>query len=194
MIKLRKDKRWSDVLRWDSARGYTLVELFVVITMISIITAMSAVLVIRAKVQARETAALGTLSMMTTAYEEHHYRYKEYPRWGPGQPFSDPRDLINFLIAEGFLPSVYQNYEFYPEYNFFKGFAEDYYLRILPHDFNTPDPPDKGSYYIILVPGNYQRRYLAAIFDPINGAVTVKARKCDISGSLDDYRLFTFKD
>ena len=92
------------------------------------------------------------------------------------------------------MPSVFQNYEYYEDYNFFDGFAEDYYMKILPHDFNNTDPPDRGSYYIILVPANYQRRYLAAIFDPINGAVTVKARKGDMDGSLDAYRLFTFKD
>ena len=161
---------------------------------ISIITAMSAVLIVRAKVQARETAALGTLSMMTTAYEEFHFRYKEYPRWGPGQPFDDPRELMDVLLREGFLPSAFNNYEYIETYNIFTGFADDYSMRILPHDFGTPDPPNLGSYYIVLIPRNYQRRYLASIYDPINGAVTVKARKGKTIDGFDEYWLFTFKD
>jgi prepilin-type N-terminal cleavage/methylation domain-containing protein len=199
MIRFRKDSRQFGGMRWYNARGYTLVELFVVIMVLGIITAMSAGAVIRSKVQARETAALGTLSMMTTGYEEYRFRYNEYPRWGPDQPFEDPRELIDFMISEGFLPRAFRNYEYFPEYNFFKGFAEDYYLQILPHNFNEPDvPPARGSYYIILAPGNYQRRFLSAIYDPYNGAVTVKARKA-ISGEvvpddLESYRLFTFAD
>lgn len=194
MIKERKARRWYEVLRRDDARGFTLVELFVVTMIISIITAMSAVLIIRAKVQARETAALGTLSMMTTAYEEFNFRYKEYPRWGPDQPFDDPRDLVDFMLAEGFLPSAFRNYEYVESYNFFVGFADDYSLQILPHDLGTPEPPNLGSYYIVLIPRNYQRRYLASIYDPINGAVTVKARKGAFGDEFDAYRLFTFKD
>jgi prepilin-type N-terminal cleavage/methylation domain-containing protein len=192
MIKLKRIKRCYNLIRRHDECGFNLIELFMVTTIISILAAMSVILVARAKVQARETAALSTLSMMTTAYEEFHFRYREYPQWGPGQRFNDPRDLINSLVKEGFLPSVFRHYEFYVDYNMFSGFAEDYYLQILPYDPEAEDAPPKGSYFIVLVPHNYQRRYLAAIYDPTRGKVTVKARKGD--GSLDGYRLFTFAD
>ena len=194
MIKARRILQWYGLFGWKNQSGFNLIELFTVTLIISILAAMSSVSVIRAKVQARETAALATLTMITTAYEEYRFRYKEYPQWGPDQRFESPTELVDFLIAEGFMPSVYKNYDYYESYNMFRGFTESYYLQILPYDPNALEPPTRGSYYIILVPYNYQRSYLGAFFDPLKGAVTVKARKGDAEGSMDSYRIFTFKD
>lgn len=172
-----------------------MIELMTVCFIISIVAAMSVVLIARAKAQAREVAALGTLSAFTTAYEAYRFRYSEYPQWGPEQRFSDPRNLVNFLMDEDFLPTVYaSSYEYFPTQNFFKGFADDYYLQILPYDPNEPDASPKGSYFIVLVPYGFQKRYLAAIFDPTEGALTVKARKGDARTAFSKYKLFTFKD
>jgi len=172
-----------------------MIEVMTVCFIISILAAMSVVLIARAKAQAREVAALGTLSAFTTAYEAYRFRYSEYPQWGPGQRFSDPRDLVNFLMEEDFLPTVYAgSYEYFPSQKMFKGFADDYFLQILAYDPTKPNASPKGSYFIVLVPYGFQKRYLAAIFDPLEGAVTVKARKGDAKTALEKYRLFTFKD
>jgi prepilin-type N-terminal cleavage/methylation domain-containing protein len=187
--------RWcSGEFRLDDQRGFNLVELFTVTAIIGILAAMSTILVVRAKVQARETAALGTLSMMTTAYQQYEFRHGEYPHWGPGQTFENPRELIDSLIAQKYIPSAYANYHYDETNQTCGGFAESYLLRILPYDPNDPDAPPPGSYFIILQPFNYQRRHLAAMFSPLDGLVTVKARKGDLAGNMDSYRLFTFSD
>ena len=186
---------WRKALGWNGAAGFTLIEAMTVCVIISVLAAMSVGLIARAKTQTRETAALSTLSAFTTAYEAFRFRYTEYPQWGPGQRFGSPTDLVDALMAEDMLPTVYAgNYEYFPDFNMFRGFAEDYYLQILPYDPSAPDAPPAGSYFIILYPYNFQRAAIAAIFDPLHGAVTVRARKGDRSGDLSTFRLFTFKD
>jgi prepilin-type N-terminal cleavage/methylation domain-containing protein len=186
---------WKRSLRWNDERAFNMIEVITVSAIISILAAMSVILVARAKTQARETAALSTLNAFTTAYEAYRFRYGEYPQWGPEQTFTDPTNLVDYLMDDGLLPSVYKdNYEYFPDHNLFRGFVDDYYLRILPYDPNDVDAPPAGSYFIILVPYNFQRSSLAAIFDPLRGAVTVRARKGDTHADLSSYRLFTFKD
>lgn len=194
-IKRSRGGLWNRAFRRDKSHGFNMIELMTVTAVISILAAMSCILVARAKTQARETAALGTLSAFTTAYEAFRFRYSEYPQWGPGQRFASPVDLINRLMAEDMLPTVYGgNFEYFPDYNMFKGFTEDYYLQILPFNPDAADAAPSGSYYIILYPFNFQRSALAAVFDPVRGALTVRARKGDASGDLSTFRLFTTKD
>ena len=172
-----------------------MIEVLTVCFIISILAAMSVVLIARAKAQSREVAALGTLSAFTTAYEAYRFRYSEYPQWGPGQRFGNPKALVDFLMDEDFLPTVYRSsYEYFPAQHLFKGFADDYFLQILSYNPAVATSPPKGSYFIILVPYGFQKRYLAAIFDPTEGALTVRARKGDANTAFAKYGLFTFKD
>ncbi len=172
-----------------------MIEVMTVCAVISIVAAMSVVLIARAKTQAREVAGLSTLSSFTTAYEAYRFQFGEYPQWGPGQTFSNPVDLVNSLMDEGMLPTVFKgNFKYFPDYNMFKGFAEDYYLQIIPYNPDDPDAPPYGSYAILLIPYNFQHTALAAIFDPVDGALTVRARKGEVNAALSSYKLFTFKD
>lgn len=173
------------------ARGYTMVELLAVCAIISILAAMSFALLSRMRGQAVETNALSALNTLATGYEMYYFYNSSYPQWGPGQRFSSPRQIFDFLIEEDFIPRSYAHCEYDQNTGYIYGFTADYAVEIPRMD---PSDPTAGSnsYYIILRPYNFQKDALAIGTNTNlpSGWVAVRARRGPDETNFRLYKLY----
>jgi len=189
LIKYNKESEF----RLRTSRGYTMLELMVVSSIISILAAMSFALLSRTRVQAIETAAMSGLNTIATAYEMYYFFNKEYPQWGQNQRFSSPEDLWDHLVSEDFLPHSYKNVDFDADTGYIYGFTDDYAVEIVPFDELDPTTSQKGSYFIVFHPYNFQRDALAIGLNPPTGWVAVRTRRGQNAEDYRSFHLYVFK-
>jgi len=181
------------------SRGFTLVELMTVAWIISILAAMSFALISRMRMQAAETNGLAALNVLATGYEMYYYYHREYPQWGPDQPFASSAAIIEHLADEEFIPRSFKNYSLYdPDKNLIYGITGEYALEIPV--FNPADPTTypTSSYFIILRPLNFQKDSLAIGQNPYflsieDGWVAARPRRGRDDQNYRTYDLFVFK-
>src|ERR1700681_988342 len=91
------------------SRGFSLIELLIVVTIILIISAIAIPNLIKSKIQANETAAVGTLRTLTESTVMYWTTYNGYPHalsdLGPSgggtNASSAAADLIDSTLASG---------------------------------------------------------------------------------------------
>ena len=173
--------------------GFTLLELIVVCMIIGILATMSISLLSRAKIGARESAAVVTLNSFAGAYEAYWSRNGEYPHWGPGMRFSNPKELMSTLVLEGYLPRAYSTVPYVQSDRLFFWITDDYAVEIYP--FNDADGKrDPSSYYWILFhPIGFQRErgYLGIGTTPLTGKGTVRPRASKHPGDIDTFTIYS---
>jgi len=178
-------------------RGYTLVELLAVCTIISILAAISFALFSRMRSQAIETNALAAMNSMATGYEMYYFSNMSYPQWGEGQEFSSQSALIDHMIYEEYLPRSWSNYHVSPATGYLVGITQDYAVEIIGYDPGDPTTSEKNSYFIVFHPYNFQKDALAIGVNPPTGWVAVRPRRgpaSDQEGNLyRGYQLYVFK-
>jgi type II secretory pathway pseudopilin PulG len=162
-----------------------------VCAIISILAAISFALIGRARVQAEETNALAALDTFATGYEMYSYHHSQYPQWGDGQRFSDPRELLEFMTGESYLPNVFSKAKYNPTNGYFYGITQDYALEIVEFDPTNPAYGATNTYFIILHPYNFQRDALAIGTNAALGWIAVRPRRGREGADYRTYHLFT---
>ena len=174
-------------------KGYTLIELLVVCSIIGILATMSVTLVSRARVNARETAAVVTLNSMAGAWESYWARHGVYPQWGENMEFSDPQDLFMSLVREGYLPSAYSQVPYYEAEGLFYQLTDDYALEIYPYtdEFQTRSP--SNYYWMVFHPMGFQKQqgFLGIGTDPSDGKITVRVRSGENRGDINRFTIYS---
>ena len=171
----------------ESARGYTMVELIAVCTIISILAAMSFALLSRMRSQAIETNALSALNTMATGYEMYYFYNSSYPQWGPDRRFSSPQEIFDHLVEREYIPRSYSHYTYDPDTGYIYGFTNSYAVEIPQYDPVTSSP---SSYFIVLRPYNFQRDALAIGTSLPAGWVAARARRGPEDVNYQLYRLY----
>jgi prepilin-type N-terminal cleavage/methylation domain-containing protein len=171
----------------ESAKGYTLVELIAVCTIISILAAMSFALLSRMRSQAVETNALSALNTLATGYEMYYFYNSSYPQWGPGQRFGSPRQIFDYLVEEEFIPRSYSHYTYDQNTGYIYGFTQSYAVEIPQYNPITASP---SSYFIVLRPFDFQRDSLAIGTSLPAGWVAARARRGPDDVNYQLYRLY----
>ena len=94
--------------RFKDRKGFSLIELLIVVTIILIISAIAIPNLIKSKIQANETAAVGALRTLNESTVMYSNSYGTYPHalsdLGPGggaTPSSAAADLIDSSLASG---------------------------------------------------------------------------------------------
>jgi type II secretory pathway pseudopilin PulG len=166
-----------------------MLELLAVCAIISILAAMSFALLSRMRGQAVETNALSALNTLATGYEMYYFYNSSYPQWGPGQRFSSPREIFDYLTEEKFIPGSYSHCEYDQNTGYIYGFTADYAVQI--PQFNPSDETTgPGSYYIVLRPYNFQKDALAIGTNLPGGWVAVRARRGPDETNYRLYKLY----
>ncbi len=145
------------------------------------------------RTQVVETNALGALDSFATGYEMYYYHYLEYPQWGLDEEFQSPKELVDFMVTEDYLPGYFRAIEdgSQDEYDestgYLFGITQDYAVEIV--EFNPYDPTTSraSTYFIIFHPYNFQRDLLAIGTNPDSGWVAVRPRR---GPEGTDFRLF----
>jgi prepilin-type N-terminal cleavage/methylation domain-containing protein len=177
----------------NNDKGYTLLELLVVCTIIGILATMSVTLVSRARVNARETAAVVTLNSLAGAWESYWARHGTYPHWGEGMEYSDPQQLFRTLTREGYLPSAYSQVPYYEPDNQFYHITDDYALEIFPFTDGYGNRAPSNYYWLLFHPMGFQKQqgYLGIGTDPSCGKSAVRARSGDSSGDINQFTVYS---
>jgi len=170
-----------------SVRGYTMVELISVCTIISILAAMSFALLSRMRSQAVETNALSALNTLATGYEMYYFYNSSYPQWGPSERFESPQEIFNHLVDEEFIPRSYRNFTYDQNTGYIYGFTQSYAVEIPQYDPITSSP---SSYFIVLRPYDFQRDSLAIGTSLPAGWVAARARRGPDDVNYQLYRLY----
>src|SRR5271170_6283315 len=95
--------------RHENRKGFSLIELLIVVTIILIISAIAIPNLIKSKIQANETAAVGALRTLSESTVMYSNSYGGYPHalsdLGPGAggtaPSSAAADFIDATLASG---------------------------------------------------------------------------------------------
>jgi type IV pilus assembly protein PilA len=96
-------------LRNEKRKGFSLIELLIVVTIILIIAAIAIPNLMRSKIQANETAAVGALKALTESTLLYNNSYNGFPHQltdlgptsGGTAPTSTSADLIDAVLAGG---------------------------------------------------------------------------------------------
>lgn len=173
--------------------GFTLIELLVVCTIIGILATMSVSLVSRARVNARETAAVVTLNSFAGAWEAYWARHGTYPQWGEGMEYSDPLQLFRSLTREGYLPSAYSQVTYYEPESQFYFITDDYALEIFPFTDGYGSRAPSNYYWLLFHPLGFQKQqgYLGIGTDPSCGKAAVRARSGDSRGDINQFTIYS---
>lgn len=170
-----------------------MLELLVVCSIIGILATMSVSLVSRARVNARETAAVVTLNSFAGAWESYWARHGEYPHWGDDMEFSDPQDLFMSLVREGYLPSAYSQIPYYLIDSRFYQITDDYALEIYPYSDPNLSRDTSNYYWLLLHPIGFQRQqgFLGIGTDPSDGKVTTRVRSANREGDINGFTVYS---
>ncbi len=173
--------------------GYTLIELLIVCSIIGILATMSVTLVSRARVNARETAAVVTLNSFAGAWESYWARHGVYPQWGDDMEFSDPQQLFKSLIREGYLPSAYSQIPYYEADSLFYLITEDYALEIYPFTDGNGTRAPSNYYWMLFHPIGFQTQqgYLGIGTDASEGKVAVRPRLGENRGDINRFTIYS---
>jgi prepilin-type N-terminal cleavage/methylation domain-containing protein len=182
----------NTALNFKSEKGYTLLELITVCMIIGILATMSVTLVSRARVNARETAAVVTLNSLAGAWESYWSRNGVYPHWGEGQRFSDPNQLFQTLIDEGYLPHAYRNVVYSEDSQIFTRITDDYALEIYEFDSKGGTRGPGDYYWLLFHPMGFQRTqgYLGIGTNSAGGKITVRPRLGERRGDIDSFSIY----
>ena len=172
--------------------GYTLIELIVVMSILGVLATMSVTLVSRARVNARESAAIATLNSLAGAYEAYWSRHGEYPHWGENMRFSEPYQLFMSLVRDGYLPKSYSSIPYVENDKLFYLITDDYALEIFPFDsaINTRAP--SNYYWLMMHPLGFQRQqgFLGIGTTPNGGHLAVRPRAGMDRSDIDFFTLY----
>ena len=133
-----------------ATRGFSLIELLIVVTIILIISAIAIPNLIKSKIQANETAAVGTLRTLTESAVMYWTTYNGYPHalsdLGPGgggtNASSAAADLIDSTLASG-IKSGYK-FTFAVVATDPAGNVQSYYITAIPV---TPGTTGQRSFF-----------------------------------------------
>lgn len=154
-----------------AGRGFTLLEMLTVATIISILATISLAYLREARIQANEAAALGALAQFQLAYEAYWVTngktYPQYQTNGQTDPlikYRSPQELFNGLAKEGLVPARYSGIP----YNTPDLLTPGYQLVLYPFDrpgvdVTTEDPSQTYALALQPIAGSYQRNTIAII-------------------------------
>ena len=176
-----------------------MVELLTVAAIISILAAISFALIARMKSQAIETNAMAMLNSIATGYEMYWFDNHSYPQWGPGQPFGEPSEIIDHLIAEEFIPRSWGTYTVDADTGYLFGMTQDYAVEIPRYESEDTTTSSQNTYFIILHPVRFQRDALAIGNSPLpsrpalNQWIAVRPRRGREGGNYRAYDLMVYR-
>jgi len=176
----------------SSNGGYILIELIVVCAIIGILATMAVALLSRAKIGARESAALVTLNSFAGAYESYWSRNGVYPQWGPGMPYDSPDKLFHALINEGYLPKSYSTIPYVSGDKLFFWLTDDYALEIFPFDSKNGTRDPSNYYWLLFHPRGFQSKqgFIGIGTTPLSGKSTIRPRVSTKPGDIESFTIY----
>lgn len=92
----------------DKRKGFSLIELMIVVAIILIIAAFAIPALLRSKIAANQSSAVGSLRSLNTSCTAYSTSYGQYPAAlanlgpvGSGTPSSTSADLVDLVLASG---------------------------------------------------------------------------------------------
>ncbi|HYE79464.1 MAG TPA: type II secretion system protein [bacterium] len=158
---------------WGPARGYNLIEILAVASIMLILAGVALASLKEARLQAQESTAVGALNQMQNAYEQYRVTKgrRNYPHFlstgltnSSTIPYRNAQELFADLVREGFLPRRYSG----RTYNEPHLLAAGYRMEIFPFDrpgvdTRTADVSENYAIAFQPIPGSKQRFTLALI-------------------------------
>ena len=121
----------------NSSRGFTLVELLIVISIIAILTGIIITGLTASKSKSRDAQRISDLNQIQLALEQYFDRCGQYPTdIYANQNCSAGVSFINFITNVPADPSTHVNYEYYTNASVNTGIATDYMLRTVLENEN----------------------------------------------------------
>lgn len=191
-MQTSKSENKNNVKAAQSEAGYTLIELVIVCMIIGILATMSITLVSRARMNARESAAVATLNSLAGAWESYWARNGVYPHWGEGQQFEDPYQLFRSMVNDGYLPRAYSILPYDENTNLIYRITNDYALEIYEFDDAGGTRGESDYYWLLLHPLGFQtvQGYLGIGTTPVGGKIAVRPRLGSKRGDIDDFEIY----